>query len=140
MKNEIKLGIGFLSVNIKPFWSGSLCLCLQPALAVNFLPPPKEINQLMCLYKHLAAEQQHWRRDNTKKQMDHQLTSSLCRYIDPWFGYYYCFSVHCSTEAAAQHWWTDIRRCVRQCQTCLVAGGWWLVWVPSQIFVFIFPV
>ena len=81
----------------------------------------------MCLYKHLAAEQQHWRRDNTKKQMDHQLTSSLCRYIDPWYRYYYCFSVHCSAEAAAQHWWTDIRRCVRQCQTCLVAGGWWLV-------------
>ena len=29
MRNEIKLGIGFLSVNIKPFWSGSLSLCLQ---------------------------------------------------------------------------------------------------------------
>lgn len=135
MRNEIKLGIQFLSVNIKPFFSGRSSLRLCPGLAVNFLPPPKEINQLMCLYKHLAAEQQHWRRDNSKKRWITQLTSSLCRYIDPWFGYYYCFSVHWSCSP------TLVDRYQEMCQTMSdVSGGWWLVCVPSQIFVFIFPV
>ena len=99
----------------------SACAC-SPGLAVNFLSPPKEINQLMCLYKHLAAEQQHWRRDNSKKRDGSPSWPALC--VDILTPGLDIIIVSLYTEAAAQHWWTDIRRCVRQCQTCLVAGGW----------------
>ena len=101
--------------------AAAVSACALAWLLIFSLLPKKLIS--LCVYINTWLQNNNTGGETTaKKRWITQLTSSLCRYIDPWFGYYYCFSVHWSCSP------TLVDRYQEMCQTMSdVSGGWWLV-------------